>query len=77
MKNDKPRYRPCQAIINNKLETLYISHEFSTEHEMNGGELVTTHLLFCGLPGEKISVNSLKKNKAPSIIIDSGSVIFI
>ena len=70
----KNRYKNVYAIINNKLEKLYVSHE---DRIFNGETYDIT--LITGLPNEKISRDHLQykksNKKSPRLYIDKTTIL--
>lgn len=70
------KYKAVYAILNNKLEKLYVSHEIKREYELNGGELFEDIVLVCAMPGVKFPVNYLKRDKTcPFLIVCKSTVL--
>lgn len=72
----KNKTKTCQAVVNNKLETFYISHSISDVSEINGGENFKRELLVCGLPNQVVHPNKLKKNNSPRVFLDKSCVLW-
>ncbi len=66
------KYKTIYAIINNKLEKLYVSHE----DKFFNGEIDSV-VLITALPNEKIPVNHFKNfdKKSPRLFIDKTAVL--